>query len=122
MKTGLLPHRLCLAVPVIPALLRTAAPAWAQPFEWQAATPDSQGMSSEKLDQLKDSLASRKTKAFLVIRNDRVVYEWYAEGHGAGKTHYTASMAKALVGGRLARGRDDGRADRAGKQGGEGPA
>ena len=56
-------------------------------------------MSSTKLERLKDDLASRRTKAFLVVRNDRIVYEWYADGHGASKTHYTASMAKALVGG-----------------------
>jgi len=68
-------------------------------WEWQTATPESQGMSSQKLDALKDSLAARKTKAFLVVRNDRIVYEWYAPGHGPTVKHYTASMAKAIVGG-----------------------
>ena len=56
-------------------------------------------MSSTKLESAQGCLASRKTKAFLVVRNDRIVYEWYADGHGASKTHYTASMAKAIVGG-----------------------
>ncbi len=68
-------------------------------FEWQTATPESQGLSSRKLDALKDGLAARKTKALLVIRNDRIVCEWYAPGHGANQKHYTASMAKAIVGG-----------------------
>jgi CubicO group peptidase (beta-lactamase class C family) len=68
-------------------------------FEWEAALPEDHGMSSVKLDQLKDDLATRGTKAFLVIRNDRIVYEWYADGHSRTKKHYTASMAKALVGG-----------------------
>jgi CubicO group peptidase (beta-lactamase class C family) len=67
-------------------------------FEWQAATPASQGMSQAKLDALRDRIAAT-TKALLVVRNDRIVYEWYAEGHSAEKTHYTASMAKAVVGG-----------------------
>jgi CubicO group peptidase (beta-lactamase class C family) len=67
-------------------------------FEWQTATPDSQGMSQAKLDDLRNAIA-KTTKALLVVRNDRVVYEWYAEGHGADKTHFTASMAKAVVGG-----------------------
>jgi CubicO group peptidase (beta-lactamase class C family) len=80
-------------------LLLAGRPAFAQQFAWRTATPDSQGMSAKSLDQLKDRLASRKTKAFLVIRNDRIVYEWYADGHGATKPHYTASMAKAIVGG-----------------------
>lgn len=68
-------------------------------FEWQTATPESQGMSTAKLDALKDSLAAKQTKTFLVVRNDRVVYEWYAADHSATTKHYTASMAKALVGG-----------------------
>jgi CubicO group peptidase (beta-lactamase class C family) len=56
-------------------------------------------MSSARLDALRDELARRKTKAFLVIRNDRIVYEWYAPGHGRDKRHFTASLAKALVAG-----------------------
>jgi CubicO group peptidase (beta-lactamase class C family) len=67
-------------------------------FEWKTATPESQGMSQTKLDALRDGIA-KTTKALFVVRNDRVVYEWYAEGHAADKTHFTASMAKAVVGG-----------------------
>jgi CubicO group peptidase (beta-lactamase class C family) len=68
-------------------------------FAWQTATPESQGMSKAKLDAIKEMLASRKTKAFLVIRNDKIVYEWYAADHGPEKKHGTASLAKAIVGG-----------------------
>ena len=68
-------------------------------FDWQTGTPESQGFSTAKLEELRDSLAKRSTKALLVIRNDRIVCEWYASGHSAKKKHYTASMAKALVGG-----------------------
>lgn len=68
-------------------------------FDWQMGRPEDHGMSSVKLEQLKEDLALRGTKAFLVIRDDRIVYEWYAEGHGRTTKHYTASMAKALVGG-----------------------
>ncbi len=56
-------------------------------------------MSSQKLDAARDVLSEKGTKTFLVIRNDRIVYEWYAPGFGPDKKHYTASMAKALVGG-----------------------
>ena len=66
-------------------------------FEWQTAEPESQGMSSAKLEEMRASLAEGGTKALLVIRNDRIVCEWYAEGHGRDGKHYTASMAKALV-------------------------
>jgi CubicO group peptidase (beta-lactamase class C family) len=70
-----------------------------QPFEWRSSTPESQGMSKEKLDALKEDLASRKTRAFLVIRNDKIVYEWYAAGHGPNKKHSAASLSKPTVAG-----------------------
>jgi CubicO group peptidase (beta-lactamase class C family) len=81
------------------SLLCLGLPASEKPFEWQSATPESQGMSKEKLDALKDELVKRKTRAFLVIRNDKIVYEWYAAGHGAEKKHGTASLSKATVAG-----------------------
>jgi CubicO group peptidase (beta-lactamase class C family) len=71
----------------------------APPFVWRTATPKSQGMSGPKLDALRDALAARRTTGFLVTRNDRIVYEWYAEGHGPARSHGTASLAKAVVGG-----------------------
>jgi CubicO group peptidase (beta-lactamase class C family) len=80
-------------------LLWACAPVGGQSFDWTTATPESQGFSKEKLGALARVMAARKTKTFLVIRNDRIVYEWYAEDHQAAKTHSTASLAKALVGG-----------------------
>ena len=56
-------------------------------------------MSRAKLDALWNDLQSRQSTALLVIRNDRIVLERYAEGWNASKPHGTASMAKALVGG-----------------------
>src|SRR5512136_1926610 len=74
---------------------RPASSAW----DWQTASPESQVMSGPKLEALKDRMAAKKTKALLVIRNDRIVCEWYAPGHSATNPHGTASLAKALVGG-----------------------
>jgi CubicO group peptidase (beta-lactamase class C family) len=68
-------------------------------FEWEKAPPEAEGMSSPKLDAARDVLSKKGTKTFLVIRNDRIVYEWYAPGFGPEEKHYTASLAKALVGG-----------------------
>jgi CubicO group peptidase (beta-lactamase class C family) len=99
MRTTLAPQPSYLAVASVLTFLYAGGPDWGQQFEWQEATPESQGMSSKKLDLLRDRLAFQNTKALLVLRNDRIVYEWYADGHGAMKAHYTASMAKALVGG-----------------------
>jgi CubicO group peptidase (beta-lactamase class C family) len=79
-----------------------ARPAGAQVtsgFRWQRSAPEDQGMSTSKLDALRDELAARKTQSFLVLRNDKVVYEWYANGRSATDTHGSASLAKALVGG-----------------------
>lgn len=68
-------------------------------FDWSAAAPESQGLSGPKLHAMRETLAKHATKALLIIRNDKIVLEWYAAGHGPDKTHYSASMAKALVGG-----------------------
>ncbi|MDO8539180.1 MAG: serine hydrolase [Opitutaceae bacterium] len=68
-------------------------------FEWQTATPESTAVSTAKLDAVRELLAAHATKAFLVVRDDRIIYEWYSTGHSATKPHFTASMAKALVGG-----------------------
>ena len=80
-------------------LITANPPRSAQAFEWEPATPESQGMSSTELDALKEVLAAKKTRAFIVIRNDRIVYEWYAANHSAKAKHGTASLAKAIVGG-----------------------
>jgi CubicO group peptidase (beta-lactamase class C family) len=79
-------------------------------FRWQEADPEDRGMSSAKLDALRDDLAARKTLSFLVVRDDRIVYEWYAAGRSVADRHGTASLAKAVVGGlALAVALDDGR-------------
>ena len=68
-------------------------------FVWQTASPESQRMDAGRLDALCEGLAARGTQSLLVIRNDRIVCEWYAPGRGPSQRHYTASLAKALVGG-----------------------
>src|SRR5688500_1834054 len=70
----------------------------ASAFDWVLATPESQGISSARLDAVRNSIAGT-TQALLVIRNDRLVYEWYAPGRTPKDKHSTASMAKAIVGG-----------------------
>ena len=50
-----------------------------------------------KLETLQKDLEARGTKAFLVARHGKIVYEWYSREPT--KRHYTASLAKALVGG-----------------------
>src|SRR5262249_8619791 len=78
-------------------------------FNWQTTSPESQGMSTSRLNALRDDLAVRETAAFLVVRNDRMVYEWYAPEHASNRRQGTASLAKALIAGMsLAVALDDG--------------
>src|SRR5205807_3389154 len=71
--------------------------AYAASFAWQTATPESHGFVSARLDQFRDHLVAHKTKIFLLIHDDRIIYEWYGPDFSATKPHYCASMAKALV-------------------------
>ncbi len=80
-------------------LLLLVIPLPADSPPWLTAEPGGKGFDKAKLDATRDVLAARSTKNFLVIRQDRIVYEWYAEDAGPAKRHYTASLAKALVGG-----------------------
>ena len=66
---------------------------------WDEATPESLGFNAVRLEALRTGLAAKGTNALLVVRNNRVAYEWYAPLHGPWRKEGTASMAKALVGG-----------------------
>ena len=91
------------ALVAVVGLALAGSASWASPepakFEWQTAAPESVGMSRAALDRLREELSRRKTKTFLVIRGERIVYEWYAQGYRRTTRHTTASLAKALVGG-----------------------
>ncbi|HTM49697.1 MAG TPA: serine hydrolase, partial [Bryobacteraceae bacterium] len=66
---------------------------------WPVSSPEQQGFDKAKLDAVRDQLAAHATQAFLVARNGSLVYEWYAPGRDRNQKHYTASLAKSLVGG-----------------------
>lgn len=88
----------CALVVALAATVRAVA-AEVETFEWKAGEASALGLSAEKLEVLRKGLAERGTKALLVIRRDRVAVEWYAPDFSAEKAHYTASMAKGIVGG-----------------------
>jgi len=71
----------------------------AQSFQWGNDLPEDQGFSAQKLYAMRDTLMEHGTKALLVIRNDEILLEWYASGWHPERRHYTASLAKSLVGG-----------------------
>lgn len=69
-------------------------------FNWEYATPESVGVSSEKIDSLIKLLEKKNTKKLLIIKNDKIISEWFAPGYeDSARQHYTASLSKALVGG-----------------------
>ncbi len=68
-------------------------------WDWTTATPESQQLSASRLESFWIGLQASGTTALLVIRNDKIVFERYAKDYSRTRTHYTASMAKALVGG-----------------------
>lgn len=93
-------RRACAAgVVLLPALAGACTCALGAGLQFETASPESQGLSAPALEVLANSLAARRTRAFLILRRDKVVYEWYAPGSGPETRHGTASLAKALVGG-----------------------
>lgn len=65
---------------------------------WETATPESQGLDSAMLVALRDNLAKRQTHALVIVRNNQIVYEWYAPGHGRFTQEPTSGLAGAIVG------------------------
>lgn len=65
----------------------------------QTATQAADTVDRAALDAAREVLAARRTKNILVLQHGKVVYEWYAPDSGPRTRHYTASLAKAIVGG-----------------------
>ena len=85
-------RRFVLAVPIAIALLPAAPRLQIVPGAGDTA-------DRAALDAARDVLAARRTKNFVVVRHGTIVYEWYAADSGPQVRHYTASLAKAIVGG-----------------------
>src|SRR5277367_3866334 len=81
------------------AVLSLASLAAADLFPFPRDTPENHGMTRAELEAWRVRLAALGTNALLVVRDDKIVYEWYAEGHGPDRKQGTASLAKAIVGG-----------------------
>ncbi len=81
----------------------------ADSVSWSTDTPESVGLSAERLDAVWQELARRGSKTFVVARRGQLVFERYADDFAASRPHHTASLAKTLVGGlSLALAIDDG--------------
>ena len=71
----------------------------AKDFNWEATTPSDVGVDGDTLESARDELSRRGTNGLLVVKDDRIIVEWYADEHGPDAQHYSASLAKAMVGG-----------------------
>ena len=75
---------LCAILLSVTTATAAELPAASAPGEvWKIASPESQGLSSAKLEAVRAGLAARNTQAFLVIRNDAIVCEWYSPDFSA---------------------------------------
>ncbi len=97
LSKGVLPLCLISAVGIDTLILHsfcaafTAQGAVSPEWDWAAASPESQGMITSQLESVWTDLAGRRTTAFLLIRNDKIVFERFATGHNGTAKHYTAS-------------------------------
>src|ERR1700680_3678697 len=81
------------------AIISVGALTAADVFPWPQDITEHHGVSRTELDAWRVRLAAVGTNALLVVRDDKIIYEWYAEGHGPDRKEGTASLAKAIVGG-----------------------
>lgn len=65
---------------------------------WLTADPGAEGLSRAVLDSMRAVLAAHGTAAFLVVRGNHVVYEWYGPKSGPDRPYMTSAMAKAVTG------------------------
>lgn len=65
--------------------------------EWVTLAPDSLGWCQEKIDQLYDYLEEKNTKAFIVLKDGKIVLERYFGTFTADSTWYWASAGKSLT-------------------------
>jgi len=79
-------------------ILHLTSPA-ALAFEWGGSSPEASGFDEAKLSKLQSKLENSGTKSLLIARNGDIALEWYAKQWDMNRRHYSASLAKALVGG-----------------------
>jgi CubicO group peptidase (beta-lactamase class C family) len=71
---------------------------WTWPnISWPTASPQSQGLDSAELDELRDALAAKDTKALLIARNGYLVYEYYSSDWDPNRRHSIAAMGKGVT-------------------------
>jgi CubicO group peptidase (beta-lactamase class C family) len=65
---------------------------------WDTTSPSSLGWCQERIDSLYDFLGAQNSKAFILLKNGKIVLEQYFNGQTATSNWYWASAGKTLTG------------------------
>lgn len=76
---------------------------------WDTISMTSLGWCSDKTDSLYNFLQQENTKAFIVLKNGKIVLEKYFDGFGKDSTWYWASAGKTLTAFLIGKAQEDGR-------------
>lgn len=68
---------------------------------WITSPPQSLGLDEAKLNEFRDMLLTSNTHALIIVRNNRIGYEYYAPPWGPNVRHSTAALSKTLTGAML---------------------
>lgn len=69
----------------------------AAPGNWDTLSPARFGWCTDKIDSLYALLARENTKAFILLKDGKIVLEQYFDGHTATSNWYWASAGKSLT-------------------------
>mgnify|MGYP000353009919 CR=1 FL=1 len=67
------------------------------PGDWETIAPEELGWCPNEIDNLYDFLEGNNSKAFIVLKDGKIVLEQYFNGHGAEIPWFWASAGKTLV-------------------------
>ncbi|MCU0439047.1 MAG: serine hydrolase [Raineya sp.] len=75
---------------------------------WETASPNSLGWCEKNLDSLKNYLSSQNTKAFIVLKDGKIVVEWYFGTFTTDNNWYWASAGKTITSFLIGKAQEDG--------------
>lgn len=97
--TSLLVTIIALAAPVTGLHAQPDAPRGSPTFDWERATPESQGLDSETLlrsvRRIRDE--DLDVRSLIMIRNDRVILELYVHPYTQDTVHNVKSVSKSVL-------------------------
>ena len=64
---------------------------------WETTSPQSLGWCTDKLDDLKNYLKEKNSKAFIILKDGKIVVEWYFDSFTKDSIWYWASANKSLT-------------------------